>query len=178
MNMVPVTLPTVKVVTTANLMAQLHITDQTERALIEDYERAAVAHLDGWGGVLGRAIMPQVWKQEFCGWGALRLAMPDVSAITVTAEDADGNSVAPTRSDLRADVAGPFVIADGPSAARVFVQFTCALPAARLPVAQQIVRLIVAHWYMNREEVVSGTTVAQIPLGAEALISQLRWTNF
>jgi hypothetical protein len=176
MTLILVTAPTAPVVSTDSLCAQLRITESGERALIEDYERSAVAHLDGWGGVLGRAIGLQVWKQEFCGWGSLRLAMPDVTAITVTAEDADGNAVVPTRADLRADFGGPYVIAEGPDAARVFVQFTCALPSSRLPVAQQIVRLIVAHWYSHREAVADGALV-EIPLGAYALIAGLRWRS-
>lgn len=169
-----ITAPTVPVVQIASLVAQLRVTDDSERALVEDYERAAVAHLDGWGGVLGRAIRPQVWRQEFAGWGSLRLAMPDVSAVTVTAKDSDGNAVTPTKAELRADCGGPYVIADGPAAERVFVEFTCGLPAVRLPVAQQIVRLIVAHWFQNREAVAEGNMV-EIPLGASALIDAIRW---
>ncbi len=169
-----ITAPTVPVVPIASLIAQLRVTDEGERALVEDYERAAVAHLDGWGGVLGRAIRPQVWRQEFGGWGQLRLAMPDVSAITVTATDADGNAVTPTKAELRADCGGPYVIADGPSADRVFVQFTCGLPTVRLPVAQQIVRLMVAHWFANREAVAEGS-MAEVPLGASTLIDAIRW---
>lgn len=174
MTLVLVTAPTVPVVSTDALCAQLKVTEEDDLALIDDYERSVVAYLDGWGGVLGRAIREQVWRQEFPGWGTLHLAMPDVSAVTVTAEDAEGNAVAPTRADLRASSGGPYVIAEGPEAARVFVQFTCALPASKIPAAQQIVRMMVAHWYANREAVSEATTVV-VPLGASALIAALRW---
>lgn len=177
MTLTLITPPAAPVVGVDSLCAQLRVTSAAERTLIEDYARAAVAWLDGWTGVLGRCMMQQVWRQEFTGFGTLRLALPDVASVEVTAEDADGNAVVPTRQDLRADVAGPYVLAEGPDAARVFVDMTCAMSATRLPVAQQIVRLIVAHWFENRAETVVGASVAEIPLGAAALIDSIRWSN-
>jgi uncharacterized phiE125 gp8 family phage protein len=172
-----VTAPTRKVVETKDLCDWLRVTSDDERAIIESLEAAAVGHLDGWGGVLGRAIRPQVWKQEFCSWGELRLAMPDASAITVTAEDDDGNAVTATRADLRKDACGPYVITEGPTAVRVFVEFTCGLPAQRIPVAQTIVKTLIAHWFRNRESV-GEAAMAEVPLSATALIDQLRWSRF
>jgi len=177
MNLVLVTPPVQPVVSADTLCDWLRVTDTTERAQIESLEAAAVGHLDGWGGVLGRAIRQQVWKQEFCGWGDLRLAMPDVSAVVVTALDSAGNAVTATKAELRADVAGPYVIAEGPTADRVFVQFTCALQASRIPVAQTIVRMLVAHWFRNREAI-GEASMAEIPMSATALIDQLRWSRF
>lgn len=172
-----VTAPTRKVVETKDLCDWLRVTSEDERAVIESLEAAAVGHLDGWGGVLGRAIRSQVWKQEFAGWGDLRLAMPDVSAIVVTAEDGDGDAVTASRADLRQDACGPYVITEGPSAARVFVEFTCGLPAQRIPAVQTIVKTLVAHWFRNRESV-GDAAMAEIPLSAAALIDQLRWSRF
>jgi uncharacterized phiE125 gp8 family phage protein len=172
-----VTAPTRKVVETKDLCDWLRVTSEEERAVIEGLEAAAVGHLDGWGGVLGRAIRSQVWRQEFAGWGDLRLAMPDVSAIEVTAEDAAGDAVVPTRSELRQDACGPYVITEGPDVARVFVDFTSGLPGQRIPVAQTIVKTLVAHWFRNRESVGEGS-MAEIPLSATALIDQLRWSRF
>lgn len=172
-----VTPPVGPVVEIFSLTAQLRVTDDAERALIEEYERAAVAYLDGWGGVLGRAIKAQTWRQEFDSWGTLRLAMPDVTAITVTAEDDAGETVTPTLAELRKDAAGFYVLTDGPSAARIFVEFTCGLPAHRLPVARQIVRHMVAHWFAHRETVAEGS-LSEIPLTASELIGTLRAGRF
>lgn len=174
MSLVLITPPTASVVSLDSLCAQLKVTDPSERLLVQSYEQAAVAHLDGWGGILGRAIMAQVWKQEFCGWGTLRLALPDVSAVVVTALDSAGVAVVPTRAELRADTLGPYVLSEGPAAERVFVEFTCALSPSRLPAVQQIVRLIVAHWYENREATTEAAR-SEIPLGATALMNGLRW---
>ena len=171
-----VTPPSEKVVATADLCAWLRATDPGEMAIVESLEAAAVTYLDGWTGILGRAIRTQVWRQEFCGWGDLLLAMPDVSAITVTALDAGGAAVVATRAELRASALGPYVITEGPSVDRVFVQFTAALPVARLPAAQTVVKLMVANWFMNREAVTEGA-MTELPWGAASLIDALRWRS-
>jgi uncharacterized phiE125 gp8 family phage protein len=174
MTMTLITAPTQRVVETAALMAHLRVTSDDERALVEAMEQAAVAHLDGWRGILGRAIRPQTWKQEFTGWGTLRLAMPDVSAITVTGLDADGGEVTATRADLRADCLGPYVLTEGPAVDRVFVQFTCGLPVQQLPAVQAAVKMIVGHWFDNRSAVIEGA-MTEVPMAATALIGAMRW---
>ena len=176
MTLTLITAPTVPVVAAADLMAHLRLTSTEEQALVEALEQAAVAHLDGWRGVLGRPIRQQTWRQEFAGWGILRLAMPDVSAITVTALDADGGAVSATRADLRADNIGPYVITEGPSVDRVFVQFVCAMPVEQIPAVQAAVKLIVAHWFDNRTAVSDGA-MQEVPLAASALIGAMRWSQ-
>lgn len=171
-----ITAPTQPVVEADALMAHLRLTSDDERVLVESLEQAAVAHLDGWRGVLGRAIRQQVWRQEFAGWGTLRLAMPDVSAITVTAVDAVGDPVTATRADLRADNQGPYVITEGPSVDRVFVEFTCAMPIQQVPAVQAAVKLIVAHWFDNRAAVSEGS-MQEVPMAASSLISAMRWSQ-
>lgn len=48
-------------------------------------------------------------------------------------------------------------------------------PAFRLPdQVAPCVRFLVAHWFRNREPVSVGASVAELPLGAQALINQLR----
>lgn len=172
-----ITPPAAKVVAVADLCQQLRVTSSDEWALIEALELAAVAHLDGWKGVLGRAIRPQVWKQEFDAWGYLRLAMPDVSAITVTALDSNGAAVTATRADLRVDASGPYVITEGPSVDRVFVQFTCGMQTQQIPAVQAAVRMMVAHWFNRRETAVEGQ-MSEIPFGADTLIHSMRWSQF
>jgi uncharacterized phiE125 gp8 family phage protein len=39
------------------------------------------------------------------------------------------------------------------------------------------IRLIVGHWYENREEVVVGTITATIPRGAQALLESMRYAD-
>lgn len=171
--MILITPPTQAVVSPADLRDQLRVTDTSEDALIASMAAGAVAYLDGWGGVLGRAIMPQTWRQEFSGWGRLKLALPDVTSVVVTYEDSLGAEQPATSATLRKCGAAWVVEADGPDTERVFVNMTCALPASRLPAAQTIVKLIVAHWYLNRESV--GEAMAEVPMSADALIAALRY---
>ena len=173
MTLTLITAPTLPVVGATDLREHLRVTDVGEDAYISTLASGAVAYLDGWGGVLGRAIMPQTWRQEFDGWGTLKLALPDVSAVAVTYEDANGDEQPATSATLRKCGAAWVVEADGPSTDRVFVNMTCALPAARLPAAQAIVKLIVGHWYLNREAV--GEAMSEVPMSADALIAALRY---
>lgn len=168
---VQVTPPAVQPITLAQAKAHLRVDHADEDDLIDGLVAGAVAYLDGWGGVLGRAIMPQQWRQEFCGWGTLRLALPDVTGFTLTAEDDAGAPVMATSAALQKTGAGWAVVCDGPSVAKVVVTYDVALPAPRLPAARAIVKLLIGHWYDNRGE--GGG--ADIPPAARSLIAALRW---
>lgn len=173
MTLTLITAPTLPVLSASDLRDHLRITDASEDGYVATLAAAAVAHLDGWGGVLGRAIMPQTWREEFDGWGSLKLSLPDVSAVSVTYEDSLGAEQPATSATLRKCGAAWVVEADGPETERVFVNMTCALPASRLPAVQAIVKLLVAHWYLNREAV--GEAMQDVPMSADALITALRY---
>lgn len=64
-----VTPPADPVVSLSDLKDHLRVDADDENDLIEALEQAAVAHLDGWHGILGRAIMAQVWSQSFATSG-------------------------------------------------------------------------------------------------------------
>lgn len=174
MTLTLITPPALHVVPTADLKLHLRVDHTDEDALITALEAAAVAYLDGWNGVLGRAMRQQVWRQEFSGWGDLQLAMPDVSTVAVTYLDGNGAEQPATSAVLRQTVSGPVVVASGPTAERIFVNMTCAMSAQMLPIAQMIVRLLVGHWYENRVTVVPGS-VSEMPMAATALIGSIRW---
>lgn len=164
--------PTAPVVAIEDLRTALRKTSSIEDDLVVALEAAAVAHLDGYDGVLGRAIMPQKWRQDFTGWGELRLALPDVSAVTVTAVSAAGAPVTPDFVALRRDEAGWLVECRGPDAETVSVEMTVALPDAKLPIVRAAVKMLVAHWYVSREA--ASGPLSEIPLGVSALIAPLR----
>ena len=162
-----ITPPRDAIVPLADLRAHLRVDSDAEDALISSLADAAAAWLDGWTGVLGRAVMPQVWREEFEAPGPHVLALPDA---TVTAATVNGEPVAVTQ---RATAAGVEVKAAG-VAGTVTVTYSCALPAHRLPAAQAAIKMLVAHWYQTREAVAAGA-MAPVPMGAEALIGTLRW---
>lgn len=76
--------PTVTPISLAEAKAHLRVDHGLDDALIERAIGAAVGHLDGYGGILGRALMAQRWRQFFSFWPASRclpLALAPVSAI-------------------------------------------------------------------------------------------------
>lgn len=168
-----VTPPVGQVVSIDELRAHLRVDGTDEDALIASLQDAAVGHLDGWRGVLGRAILPQTWRQAFDGWGTLRLALPDVTDVTVTYTDAAGDEQPATTSDLQRDYRGPYVVAAGPDTARVTVTYVCAMPVEQLPVVQAVVKMLVAHWFQHREA--AGPSMAETPMAVQSLVDAMRW---
>jgi uncharacterized phiE125 gp8 family phage protein len=174
-----ITAPVGAVVSTSDLKAHLRVEHSADDALIGALQDAAVAHLDGWRGVLGRAILSQVWRQDFDDWGDgdLRLPLPDVSAVTATYRDPQSQAFISATGELLHDRRGSFVrFETHPDADLVRIQFTAALPAQLMPIAQTAIKLMVGNWYENREAVVTGISVASLPLAVEALVTQIRWT--
>jgi uncharacterized phiE125 gp8 family phage protein len=154
-----------------DLKAYLRVDHDAEDPLITALEASAVGYLDGWRGVLGRCLLPQVWRQEFSAGDFPRLAMPDVSAVTVLAYDAEGEAMTVT-AVVKPDVAGPYLEIDG-SYDRAVVDYTCGMPAPQLDAARMAIRFLCAHWYRNREAVAG--PLAEVPLTVEMLIAPLRW---
>lgn len=138
MNPVLVIPPEDPVVTLPMLKEHLRVVETDHDALIAAFGEAAVAYLDGWRGLLGRAIMPQTWEETFTGGGPYRLSLPDVIEATVTA---DGTVVSAT---VTAEAMGPLVALDV-SADGAVIQYQCGLPVSLLPAAQAAVMLYVEH---------------------------------
>lgn len=169
---VVVTGPTEQVVSLADLKAHLRVDHSAEDALITSLEAAAVAHLDGWSGALGRGIMPQTWAQEFDGWGTYKLAFADVDNVTAVGI-LDGVETAATDLEVTATASGVCVEVDGAQADTVRITYQTAMPAGSLPAIQMAVKLMVAHWFEHREAV-SEMSLKEAPMAVNALLSPLR----
>lgn len=168
--------------------AKLHLrVDASEEdALIRSFIDGATSLLDGYGGLLGRALVDQVWQQDFdCFDRCLRLPLPASEVVSIDWQATDGTpaTVDPDQYDLLADDRGWFVrFKDGYSlptaidpAAGVSVTFAAGYgTASDVPAAiRTAVLLLVAHWYLNREAV-STAPAQQLPLSVEALINPFR----
>jgi hypothetical protein len=166
MRPVLVTPPSAPVVAIADLRAHLRVVGTHDDALIQSLHDAAVAHLDGWRGVLGRAIRSQVWRVTVEGSGPHLLPMPDVTAVTATV-GVDPVAVVQTLTTRGVEVTLPEGIGEA------VVTFTCEMPAQQRPAAEAVVKLLVGHWYEHREAV--GAAAQELPLAVGALIGALRW---
>lgn len=93
--------------------AQLAVEHGDDDALILGYIAAAVDHLDGWSGILGRALVEQEWRQDFDGFSStLRLPLaPVISVTSIVSRNVDGelSTVPRDHYALLVDARGPFI---------------------------------------------------------------------
>lgn len=159
MTPVLVTPPVGQVVELPELKAHLRVDHDDDDILIASLEMAAVAHLDGWTGILGRCILPQTWAVNLPA-GCHVLPFPDV---TGAVRDIDGVAqpvdVKRTGSGYQVDLAEPAVLS-----------FSCAMPPRVLPSVRVAVKLWVAEVYERREAGSAGSDRAY-----QALVTALRW---
>lgn len=139
--------------------AHLRVSHSYEDTLISQITSAAVAYLDGWKGVLGRCIMPQTWSVE-ADAGDVLLPFPDITEARV-----GGVSLPITLC------ANGAVVTIEEAAT---IDFDCELPESNREVVKVIVKLLVGHWYENREAVVIGN-ITTLPIAVDALMAPLRW---
>lgn len=185
--------PAIRPVTVDEAKTHLRVDYAEEDDLIGTFIDAASAHLDGWSGLLGRALVEQTWKQEFdCFERCLRLSLaPVISIESVTWRDADGqiSTVADTNYLLRTDASGSYVRFDDGytfptglhESAAVAVTYVAGYPntegdtpASTVPAAlKAAILLMVAHWFNNREAV-SADGLSEVPASAHALIAPYR----
>lgn len=69
-------------VSLAEAKAHLRVDHDDQDDLISAQIRAATAWLDGWSGILGRALITQTWRQDFAGF-ADRLTLPVSPVIAI-----------------------------------------------------------------------------------------------
>ncbi len=161
-----ITAPTVQPVTLDEMKSHLRVLSTDEDADIETRLAGAVAHLDGWGGVLGRCIMSQTWAIDVTGPGPHLLPFPEASSVTATGM-AGALDVVVTRG-----AAGPTVtIADAEADEPLAIQFVSALPSPRLPAVQSLIKLMVQREF----DLMSGPEAMAMDSAISALMNGLRW---
>lgn len=122
-----VTPPVIKPITLVEAKAVLDISYSEKDTLIGGLIAAATSYLDGWTGILGRALCEQTWRQDFDGlsYGAstfvvqgnrvcrgLRMPLfPVISITSVTYKDTAGatQTIDPANYSLQTDDLGSYV---------------------------------------------------------------------
>lgn len=175
--------------------AKLHcrIDHADDDAFIEAAIGAAVSLLDGWRGILGRALMPQTWDLIFDRFpgGPIEIPLPPVASVenvnyvdpdteteTVLASTAFAvDLVSPNAWVVPGDAGWPATM-DTINAVRV--RFIAGYAdAAAVPARIRLaIKLLVAHWYANRETVNIGNISSELPLTVAALIAPERVIRF
>lgn len=185
-----VTPPAEPVVSTDEAKAQCRVTHTDDDTLIAGYVAAAISLLDGWSGILGRCLVTQSWRVDRAEWsGAIRLPFPNCSNVVVKYSDTSdveqtvSTSLYQVYEDSRSTLVwfrkaftSPSLYDDRVDPIRI--SFDAGYGDAEdVPEAiKQAIKLLVGHWYENREEVIigSGVDLRQLPLAFKTLISPFR----
>ena len=161
-----ITDPASQPVTLADMKAHLRVVHDDDDADISAKIAGAVAMLDGWGGMLGRCIMPQTWAIDVTGPGPHVLPFPEATNVEAT-----GVSGA-LDVTVKRSAAGPMVTIDGAqSDAEAVIQFDSAIGETRLPAVQSLVKLMVQREF----DQLAGPDATAIDFSINALIGALRW---
>lgn len=79
-----ITAPVARPVDLDEAREQCRVTHFLHDQLLLQHIDAATEMLDGWGGLLGRCMISQVWRQRFHGWSScLTLPMPGVTEVVL-----------------------------------------------------------------------------------------------
>lgn len=188
------------------MKAHLNIDFSDKDATIRSQIAAATAYLDAYNGILGQALISQTWKQSYGAFpsgsfchdhngltqGVLRLPLhPIISITSIKSTDTSGveQTLDPAQYQLLEDVLGFFVAPASsgftgwpstqwqPDAVRATFVAGYGAAAAVPETIKQIIRMLVANWFENREAVAVGSSSSApsiLPYGAEDLIRSQR----
>lgn len=183
--------PEPKPLTLEEVKRHVRVTDHSDDdGYLEGLIDAATAYLDGPAGVLGRALITQTLElrlDAFCGDIALRCAPVQDEPISIKYDDTDGAEQSLDSSVYRlvgSAISPRLVLTYGSSwpSARyqseaVRVRYVAGYGDAPddVPAAiRHAMLLMIGTWYAQRENVVVGQTVAQLPAAADALLMPYR----
>lgn len=171
-------------VTPLEVKQHLRVTHDSEDDTIEDLLAAATEWCEERCGMSFMARVYELQLPEFPANGIIELPMGPTDGATIEYYDADRvNHNLPTGALL--DLASRpqrILLLDGyewpetgPFFDAVRIGYTAGVtdPALVPARARQAIKLLVGHWYANREEFVAGTIVSRVETAAEALLDSL-----
>jgi uncharacterized phiE125 gp8 family phage protein len=182
--------PTADPIDIDEVKQHLRVWHTDEDILITGLIAAAVAHFDGWSGILGRCLVTQTWTvglSRFPAEAAIALPFPDVQSVTVTYRD--GANASQTLSSsayaLIQTTAGSALVlnsaSEWPDTFDRQDAVTIAMVAGygdanAVPQSiKQAMLLLIGHWFANREALAAAGTMTEIPMAVSALISPYRF---
>jgi uncharacterized phiE125 gp8 family phage protein len=186
-----VTAPATALLTLAEVKQFLRIEcdEFEEDALLGSLIASATATLDGYGGLLGRALITQGWRQKFDDFPAsntIPLPLGRVQAVgAVSYLDERDEQASFTAWHLIETHLGPAIMLDDdatwPTTATrpdaVTISWTAGYgnAASEVPEVFRLAALqLIAHWYANREAVNVGNIVTEVPWGLRQTIASMR----
>lgn len=183
--------PASAIITTSEAKAWCDVTYTADDTLIGGLVAAADAQLDGYTGILGRCLLNQTWRLNLPTWpitDVIRLPFPDVSAITsIKYYDSAGSqqTVSAALYELQEDEESGFVAFKDAftfptvdddrldSVEILFVSGFGATASAAPDGIKTAAKMMVAHWYENREATVNAE-MRELPMGVSQLLAPYR----
>lgn len=189
-----VTAPTATPVSIDEVKAHVGAADfSDDDAMLTALIAAAVSHLDGWTGILGRCLMPQTWRQDYDDFrSCMRLPLfPVASITTLKYTDTNGaeQTIAGANYTLKNDDRGAYLefvntysfpSLNAESSAVRIAYVAGYADAASVPGAiRAAILLLIGHWYANREAVAVGPNAPVVlPMAVDALLAPFRRISF
>ena len=188
----PTTMPITLAEAKAHCRLESDVTD--DDGYVQTLIHAAVAYLDGWSGVLGRAMISQQWDCSLDHFPAcIRVPLPPLISV-------DQISYVDDAGDAQTLAAARYIVDAASQPARVTPAFGETWPTTRRQVNAVTVRFtagygadfndvpddlrhaigfLIAHWYDAREPIVVGSIVSDVPMAFNALVAKYKayWDN-
>ena len=174
------------IISTADLKAHLRVDHSDEDTLIEALRDAAIEHVENYcniklGDVTAVFYMdgfPMTWEIPVGPVQSIQSIQYNPTSST-TSTLATSNWYADlVRKPARVSVINPPSVADYWHNG-VQVNFTVGYPEADVPAAiVHAIRLIVGHYYEQRQQVVVGAIATELPFGVHALLNPYRIVSF
>lgn len=174
------------IITTADLKLHLRVDHDDEDTLIEALRDAAIAHIEDYCNVKLGDVTAVLYMDRFPTVFEIPVG-PVQSVQSVSYDPTTATNVTLAASAWYADLVrkpARVGIINPPSTADynfngVQVAFTVGYPEASVPAPiVHAIRLIVGHLYEQRQQVVVGVSVAELPLGIHALLNPYRIVSF
>jgi uncharacterized phiE125 gp8 family phage protein len=197
MNLTPtlITPPAAALYTIDEVREHVRRDDQDDDAYLTLLIDVVTGRLDGINGVLGRALITQTWSESFDGFpvgSVLPLVLaPAISVSAITYYDTNGDAAtldagsyrvfnAARQSYVKLNSSASWPSTDERDDA-VTVQFVAGYGATAASVPAEIRhagKLLLAHYYENREEVLVGTIATPLPNGVMTLLRRFIRPHF
>jgi uncharacterized phiE125 gp8 family phage protein len=181
------TTPPAVLITTTEAKKHLEVGHSDDDTFIDTLVLSVASYMDGYSGVLGQAMVSQVWEETFAAFSSpLRLTLgPVITVDSIQYWDSDNatQTLASSQYYLFRDALGPYVkLHSGNSWPSTYsrddaitVTTTCGFGGASdVPDALKAAALLlVGHLYFNRDQVISEESY-DLVMGFHDLIAPFR----
>jgi len=188
------TAPTAAAITTADAKTHLRVDISEDDSYIDLLVTAATTKLEVDTGL---SLITQTWNLKLDHWptGVCEpIKMPKAplqSVVSITYTDENGDVQTMDAADYRVDGDSfparitPAFNVSWPTirhiTGSITIQFVCGYGAAGSSIEQDLIhalKMLIGHWYENRESVVIGTITSSVPQAYDSLIEPHKLWNF